>query len=36
MHQVLVEVEALVCELRPSSPRRGARRIVRELGSAGW
>lgn len=34
-HQVPGEVEALVCELRRSYPRWGARRIVHELGRRG-
>lgn len=34
-HQVPAEVEALVCELRRSYPRWGARRIVHELGQRG-
>ncbi|MFJ6054883.1 IS481 family transposase [Streptomyces sp. NPDC092307] len=34
-HQVAAEVEALVCELRRSYPRWGARRIAHELGQRG-
>ncbi|MFD8708129.1 IS481 family transposase [Kitasatospora sp. NPDC059648] len=34
-HQVAAEIEALVCELRRSYPRWGARRIAHELGQRG-